>query len=90
MMRIEKRKKSYDTILLIVTMVKCQKCGNSIWTNISSLTITDEYLKSMKEGSSSYKYGPDHPDWANIARVGNYIMEFQCKKCNFVLSEICY
>jgi len=90
MMRIEKRKKSYDTILLNVTMVKCQKCGNSIWTNILSLTITDEYLKSMKEGSPSYKYGHEHPDWANIARVGNYIMEFQCKKCNFVLSEICY
>ena len=71
-------------------MVKCPKCGNDSWTNVSSITITDEYLKSMKEGLPSYKFGAEHPDWANIARVGNYIMEFQCRKCNFVKPEICY
>jgi len=71
-------------------MVKCPKCGNDSWTNVSSITITDEYLKSMKEGSSSYKFGTEHPDWANIARVGNFIMEFQCRKCKFVSAEICY
>lgn len=71
-------------------MVKCPKCGNDSWTNISSITITDEYLKSMKEGSSLYKFGAENPDWANIARVGNFIMEFQCQKCNFVKPEICY
>ena len=71
-------------------MVKCPKCGNDTWTNISCVTITDDYLKAMKAGSLSYKYGTDHPDWANIARVGNYIMEFQCNKCKLVLPEICY
>ena len=71
-------------------MVKCPKCDNDSWTNTSSITITDEYLKSMKEGAASYKFGAKHPDWADIARVGNFIMEFQCKKCKFVSPEICY
>jgi len=44
----------------------------------------------MKEDLPSYQYGIEHPEWANIARVGNYIMEFQCKKCNFILAELCY
>jgi len=86
----EKLKKRYDTPYLIKTMVDCPNCGNDSWTNISCITITDEYLKSMKENSSPYKYGADHPDWANIVRVGNFIMEFQCRKCNFVSPEICY
>jgi len=71
-------------------MVKCPKCGNDSWKNISSITITDDYLKAMKANESSYKYGKEHPDWAGIARVGNFIMEFQCRKCKFVSPEICY
>jgi len=71
-------------------MVKCPKCGNQTWSQFSQETITDDYLKAMKENSPSYKYGTEHPDWANIARVGNYILLFQCKKCNFILPELCY
>ena len=71
-------------------MVKCPQCGNTTWSRNLSVTITNDYLKAMKENLPLYKYGSEHPDWANIARVGNYIMEFQCKKCDFVLSEICY
>jgi hypothetical protein len=71
-------------------MVNCPKCGNNSWTNVSCISITDEYLKSMKENSPPYKYGAKHPDWADIARVGNFIMEFQCRKCKFVSPEICY
>ncbi len=71
-------------------MVKCPKCGNETWSQFSQETITDDYLKAMKENSSPYKYGTEHPDWANIARVGNYILLFQCKKCNFILPELCY
>jgi len=71
-------------------MVKCPKCGNETWSQFSQETITDDYLKAMKENSPSYKYGTEHPDWANIARVGNYILLFQCKKCNFILPELCY
>ena len=71
-------------------MVKCPKCGNTTWSRSLSVTITDDYLKAMKENSPLYKYGSEHPDWADIARVGNYIVEFQCKKCNFVSAELCY
>lgn len=71
-------------------MVKCPKCGNETWSDVSCDIITDDYLKSMKEDLPSYKYGTKHPDWANIARVGNYIVVFQCKKCNFLLDELCY
>ena len=71
-------------------MVKCRKCENDSWENISCITITEDYLKLMKENSPSYKFGVDHPNWANIARVGNFIMEFQCRKCKFVKPEICY
>lgn len=71
-------------------MVKCPKCGNNSWTNLSSITITEEYLKSMKENSPQYKFGDEHPEWAKTARVGNFIMEFQCKKCNLITAEICY
>ena len=44
----------------------------------------------MKENLPSYKYGVEHPDWADIARVGNYIVEFQCKNCNFIVPELYY
>jgi hypothetical protein len=71
-------------------MVKCPKCGNEKWSKISSLTITDNYLKAMKENLPPYKYGIEYPDWANIARVGNYILVFQCQKCNFLSPELCY
>ena len=71
-------------------MVKCPKCGNETWSDVSCDIITDDYLKSMKEDLPSYKYGTTHPDWANIARIGNYIVVLQCKKCNFLLSELCY
>ena len=71
-------------------MVKCPKCGNTRWSRGLSVTITDEYLKAMKENLPSYKYGKEHPDWANVARVGNYIVEFECKNCNFVVPELCY
>jgi len=71
-------------------MVKCPKCGNDEWSTVSCVTITDDYLKAMKEGLPLYKYSIEHPEWANVARVGNYIMEFQCKKCNFILPELCY
>jgi hypothetical protein len=30
----------------------------------------------MKEDLPPYQYGIEHPEWANIARVGNYIIEF--------------
>ena len=71
-------------------MVKCPKCGNEGWLRSSDVVITSEYLKSMKENVFPYKYGAEHPDWANIARVGNYIVEFQCKKCGFIIPELCY
>lgn len=44
----------------------------------------------MKENSPAYKYGKEHPEWEKISRVGNFIMEFQCKKCKFVRPELCY
>ena len=71
-------------------MVKCPKCGNEKWSKISSLTITDNYLKAMKENLPTYQYGIEHPDWANIARVGNFIVVFHCDKCNFSSPELCY
>ncbi len=71
-------------------MVKCPKCGNVRWSNISCDIITEDYLKAMKENLPSYQYGTEHPDWANITRVGNYILVFQCKKCNFLSPELCY
>jgi len=71
-------------------MVKCPNCGNESWSRISNVTITDEYLKAMKENLPPYKYAAGHPDWANIARVGNYIIEFQCKRCEFIIPELCY
>ncbi|MDH3311949.1 MAG: hypothetical protein OEM28_02235 [Nitrosopumilus sp.] len=71
-------------------MVKCPKCRNEKWERISDITITDNYLKAMKENLPPYQYGIEHPEWANIARVGNYIIEFQCKKCNFIIPELCY
>jgi len=71
-------------------MVKCPKCGNKTWSDISCDTITEDYLKAMKEDLPSYKYGTEHPDWGKIARVGNYIVVFQCKKCKFLLPELCY
>ncbi len=73
-----------------ISFVKCPKCGNDKWSKISSLTITDNYLKAMKENLPPYQYGVEHPDWANVARVGNFIVVFQCNKCNFVSSELCY
>ena len=51
-------------------MVKCPKCGNKTWSDISCDTITEDYLKAMKEDLPSYQYGTEHPDWGNIARVG--------------------
>lgn len=57
-------------------MVKCPKCGNTKWSRGLSIIITDDYLRAMKENESSYKYGAEHPDWTDIARVGNYIVEF--------------
>ena len=71
-------------------MVKCPKCGNTKWSRGSSVTITDDYLKSMRENVLPYKYGAEHPEWANIARVGNFIIEFQCKRCEFIMPELCY
>jgi len=71
-------------------MVKCPKCRSEEWSTVSCVTITDDYLKAMKENLPSYKYHNEHPGWAKIAREGNYIMEFQCKKCNFILPELCY
>ena len=71
-------------------MIKCPKCGNGKWLKISDVTITDKYLKAIKENLPPYQYGVEHPEWANIARVGNYIIEFQCEKCNFIKPEICY
>jgi len=71
-------------------MIKCPKCGNEKWSKTLRVTITDDYLKSMKENLPSYQYRTEHPEWANIARVGNYIMEFQCTKCNFIVPELCY
>lgn len=71
-------------------MVKCPKCGNESWSRVSDITITDEYLNAMRENLPPYKYGIEHPDWANTARVGNYIVEFQCKKCGFIIPELCY
>jgi hypothetical protein len=71
-------------------MVLCEYCGNNSLIKISSITITEGYLKSMKDNLPSYKYGSDHPDWANIARIGNFIVEFQCKKCHNITAEICY
>jgi len=50
----------------------------------------DQVIDSMKEDLPSYKYGIEHKEWANIARVGNYIMEFQCKECSFIVPELCY
>jgi len=71
-------------------MVKCPKCGNETWSRISCVAITDNYLKAMKENLPSYQYGIEHPEWVNIARVKNYIMKFQCKKCDFIAPELCY
>ncbi len=71
-------------------MVKCTKCGNEKWARIADVTITDNYLKAMKENLPPYPYGIEHPEWANIARVGNYIIGYQCKKCNFIVPELCY
>jgi len=71
-------------------MVKCPKCGNTKWSRTLQVTITDDYLKAMKENLPSYQYRTEHPEWANVARVGNYIMEFQCAKCNFIIPELCY
>ena len=71
-------------------MVKCPECGNTKWSRGSSVTITENYLKDMKEGSPSYKYSEEHPEWAEIARVGNFIVEFQCKNCNLIIPELCY
>jgi len=71
-------------------MVKCPKCGNEKWSRSSVITISDDYLKAMKENLPPYKYGMEHSEWTNIARVGNYIVEFQCKKCNFTIPELCY
>ena len=71
-------------------MVKCPKCGNESWSRVSDVTITDEYLKAIRENLPPYKYGIEHPDWANIVRVGNFIIEFQCKKCGFITPELCY
>ena len=71
-------------------MVNCPQCGNETWSRRFSVTITDDYLNAMKKNLPLYKYGSEHPDWADIARVGNFIVEFQCKKCNFVSAELCY
>ena len=71
-------------------MVKCPNCGNERWSRISNITITDEYLKAMKENLPPYKYGAENPEWVNIARVGNYLVEFQCKRCEFIIPELCY
>ncbi len=35
-------------------MVKCPKCGNEEWSTVSCVTITDDYLKAMKEDLPSY------------------------------------
>lgn len=74
----------------IKKMVKCPKCGDTRWTRGSSITITEDYLKTMKEGSSLYKYNKEHPEWVEIARVGNFIVEFRCKNCNLIIPELCY
>jgi len=71
-------------------MIKCPKCANEKWSKTLRVTITEKYLKAMKENLPSYQYSTEHPEWANIARVGNYIMEFQCTKCNFIVPELCY
>jgi len=43
-------------------MVKCPKCGNEKWSRISYVTITDNYLKAMKENLPSYQYSIEHPE----------------------------
>ena len=69
-------------------MVKCPKCGNTEWSMISCDIITEDYLKSMKDGSNEYV--TEHPDWADTARVGNFIDVYQCHKCKFLSPELCY
>jgi predicted nucleic-acid-binding Zn-ribbon protein len=71
-------------------VVKCPKCGNEKWSQVSCITITENYLKAMKEDLPSKKYAVENKEWAKIARVGNYIMEFQCNKCSFIVPELCY